>query len=155
MLSTGHVGVTRGSGIVFSAANMLWMSMVRGMSAVGGVCEMFMCLARGGVGGEVGEWMRGLDLGFTNPVGTGGVLDVCLCFGCGGVGGGLGAWTRIWRGGWCYVCVRCECLDSLCRWKVQVSVYCSWWIPAHLRCTQCSILLHLMDICFLTCICLW
>ena len=26
---------------------------------------------------------------------------------------------------------------------------------ADLRCTQCSILLHLMDICFLTCICLW
>ena len=43
-------------------------------------------------------------------------------------------------------------LDSLCRWQVQVSVY--WRIPAHLRCTQCSILLHLMDICFLTCICL-
>ena len=34
-----------------------------------------------------GEWMRGLGLGFTNPVGTGEVLDVCLCFGCGGVGG--------------------------------------------------------------------
>ena len=36
--------------------------------------------------------MRGLSLGFTNPVGTGGVLDVCL-----------------WSGGvgWCYVCVRC------------------------------------------------
>ena len=34
-----------------------------------------------------GEWMRGLDLGFTNPVGTRGVLDVCLCFGCGSVGG--------------------------------------------------------------------
>ena len=31
-----------------------------------------------------GEWMRGLDLGFTNPMETGGVLDVCL--GCGGVG---------------------------------------------------------------------
>ena len=46
-------------------------------------------------------------------------------------------------------------LDSLCRWQVQVSVYCAWGIPAHLRCTQCSILLHLMDICFLTCICLW
>ena len=29
--------------------------------------------------------MRGLGLGFTNPVGTGGVLDVCLCLGCGGV----------------------------------------------------------------------
>ena len=47
------------------------------------------------------------------------------------------------------------CLDPLCRWQVQVSVYCAWRIPAHLRCTQCSILLHLMDICFLTCICLW
>ena len=46
-------------------------------------------------------------------------------------------------------------LDSLCRWQVQVSVYCAWRISAHLRCTQCSILLHLMDICFLTCICLW
>ena len=46
-------------------------------------------------------------------------------------------------------------LNSLCRWQVQVSVYCAWRIPAHLRCTQCSILLHLMDICFLTCICLW
>ena len=46
-------------------------------------------------------------------------------------------------------------LDFLCRWQVQVSVYCAWRIPAHLRCTQCSILLHLMDICFLTCICLW
>ena len=46
-------------------------------------------------------------------------------------------------------------LDSLCRWQVQVSVYCAWRIPAQLRCTQCSILLHLMDICFLTCICLW
>ena len=44
-------------------------------------------------------------------------------------------------------------LDSLCRWQVQVSVYCDWRIPAHLRCTQCSILLHLMDIWFLTCIC--
>ena len=29
--------------------------------------------------------MRGLGLGFTNPVGPAGVLDVCLCFGCGGV----------------------------------------------------------------------
>ena len=70
-----------------------------------------MCMARGGVGGE---WMRGLSLGFTNPVGTGGVLDVRLCFGCGGVGGldqGLE--------GWCYVCVS---LDSLCRWQVQISV---------------------------------
>ena len=33
-------------------------------------------------------------------------------------------------------------------------MYCAWRTPAYLRCTQCSILLHLMDICFLTCICL-
>ena len=46
----GHVGGTRGSGIVSSAADVLWMSVVRGMRGVGGVCEM--CLARGGVGGE-------------------------------------------------------------------------------------------------------
>ena len=45
--------------------------------------------------------MRGLGLGFTNPVGTGGVLDVCLCFGCGGVGGvgdldqGLEGWCGV------------------------------------------------------------
>ena len=51
---------------------------------------MFMCLARGGVGGEWGEWMRGLGLGFTNPVGTGGVLDVCLFF--------LYAVVYVWRG---------------------------------------------------------
>ena len=51
------------------------------------------CLARGVVGGEWGEWMRGLGLGFTNPVGTGGVLDMCLCFGCGGVGGVGGEWV--------------------------------------------------------------
>ena len=46
-------------------------------------------------------------------------------------------------------------LGSLCIWQVQVSVYCAWWIPAYLRCTQCSTLLYLMDICFLPCICLW
>ena len=39
--------------------------------------------------------------------------------------------------------------------RVQVYVYCAWRISAHLRYNQCSILLHLMDICFLTCICLW
>ena len=101
MASAGHVGDTRGSGIVSSAADVLWMSVVRGMRGVDGVCEMCMCLARGGVGEEGGEWMRGLGLGFTNPMGTGGVLDVCLCLGCGceGVGSGLGTWARVWRGG--------------------------------------------------------
>ena len=31
MLSTGHVGDTRGSGIVSSAADVLWISVVRWM----------------------------------------------------------------------------------------------------------------------------
>ena len=43
-------------------------------------------------------------------------------------------------------------LDYLCRWQVQVSMYCARRIPAHLMWTQCSILI---DICFLPCICLW
>ena len=55
------------------------------MRGVGGVCDMCMCLARGGVGGEGSERMRKLGLGFTNPVETGGVLVMCL--GCGGVCG--------------------------------------------------------------------
>ena len=46
-------------------------------------------------------------------------------------------------------------LNYLCIWQVLVSVYCAWRISSHLRCTQCSILLHLIDICFLTCICLY
>ena len=54
---------------------------------------MCMCFARGGVGVEGGEWMRGLSLGITNHVGTGGVFDVYLCFGCGGVGGVGGKWV--------------------------------------------------------------
>ena len=66
----------------------------------------------------------------------------------------MGRWLGTGSGGvgWCYVCVS---MFFLCRWQVHVSVYCARWIPAHLRCTQCSILLHLIDICFLMCICLW
>ena len=83
VVSLGHdyVGGTRGSGILSSAADVLGMSVVRGMRGVGGVCEICLCLARGGVGGEGGEWIRDLGLGFTNTVGTEGVLTVCLCFG--------------------------------------------------------------------------
>ena len=66
----------------------------------------------------------------------------------GGLGQGLGGFCGVMS-----VCV--VSLDSLCRWQVQVSVYGVTRIPSHLRCTQCSILLHLIDICFLTCICLW
>ena len=78
------MGGTRGLGIVSSASEVLWICVMRGIRGFGGVCEMCMCLARGGV---CGERMRGLGLGFTNHVGTWGVFDVCLCFGCGGVGG--------------------------------------------------------------------
>ena len=62
MVSAWHVGGTRGLGIVSSAADVLWMG------GVGEVCEMCMCLARYGVGGDAGARMRGLGLGFTNPV---------------------------------------------------------------------------------------
>ena len=62
------------------------------------------CLARGGVGGVGGEWVIGLDLGFTNPGETCGKWDICLCFGCGGVGGvsGGSVWAyraMVWEGG--------------------------------------------------------
>ena len=65
----------------------------------------------GGARGDIslvrgGEWMRGLDLGITNPVETGGV-----------------AWARVWEGE-VLLCVCVESLDTLCRWQVQVSVYC-------------------------------
>ena len=94
---------TRGSGVLSSTCDVL----VRG---VGGVGDMCMCLARGGVGGEGCEWMRELGLGFTNPVGTGGVLDMCLCFWLRwcrwGVVRGLGPGSGAL--GWCYVCMRCE-----------------------------------------------
>ena len=48
--------------------------------------------------------MRGLGLGFNNPVGTGGVLDVCLYLDC----GGDWVWGLEQGVGWCYVCVSCE-----------------------------------------------
>ena len=84
MVSARHVGGTRGSGMVSSAADVLWMS-------VG--CEELVeyvrcvCVWLRRCGWRGGEWMRALRLDFTNPVGTGGVLDVCPCFGCGGLGG--------------------------------------------------------------------
>ena len=95
-------------------------------------------------------------IGFYQSCGNRGVLDVFLCLGCGDVGGEwvgrLDQGLEMW-GGVMSVCNVSP--DSLCRWQVQVSVYCSCRIPAHLRCIQCSILLLLMDICFLTCVCLW
>ena len=99
-----------------------------------------------------GEFLRALGLGFTNPGGTWGKWDMCVCFVFSGVGeewvGGFGQGLVEWR---VVMSVCVVSLDYLCGWQVQVSEY----IPAYLRCTQCLILLHRIDICFLTCICLW
>ena len=65
-----------------------------------------------------------------------------------GLGPGLGGWGFVKS-------VFVVSLDYLCLWQVQASVYCARRIPEHLRCTQCLILLQLIDIDFLTCICLW
>ena len=104
-----------------------------------------------------GEWIRGLGLGFINPVGAWRVLDVCLCLGCGGVDGrewvrGLYQGRERWGG---VISMWGVSLDSLCRLQVQVSVYCASRMSAHLRCTLCSIMLPLIDICFQPCIRLW
>ena len=108
---------------------------------------MYLLFGSGRRGWRGGEWMRGLGLGFTNSVGRGRVLDVCLCFGCCGVSG-VGGLDQAWSGDVMFVSP-----DYLCIWQVHVSVYCGGRIPPHLRCTQCAILLHLIDI--VPCICLW
>ena len=41
-MSAGHVGATRGSGIVSGAGDVLWICVVRGMRGVAGICEMCM-----------------------------------------------------------------------------------------------------------------
>ena len=124
-VSAGHtyVGVTRGSCIVSSVADVLGMSVMRG---VDGVCEICMCLVRGGMGGK---WIRGLFLQYCE---NRGVCNMCLCLGCGSVDGVGGLWmgarSMVWEGG-------VVSLDYLCIWQVQESVYCARRIPAHLRCT--------------------
>ena len=80
VVSAGHVGGTRGSGIVSSAVDMLWMSVVHGMrGGVGRVCEMYV-FGSGRRGWRGGECMRGFGFGFPNPEGTGRVLDVVSVF---------------------------------------------------------------------------
>ena len=100
-----------------------------------------------GSGGVGGEGVSMLGFGVANPMGTWGGGCTCVC-------GVSEEWVvSLDQGleGWCYVCVS---LDPLCGWQVHVSVYCARRIAAHLRCSHRSIMLHLIDICFLQCICL-
>ena len=97
---------TRGSGVLSSTGDVL----VRG---VGGVCDMCMCMARGGLGGEGGEWMERIGFGLYQSCGDRGSVGHVSVFWlrwCGwcrwGVGRGLGLGSG--AVGWCYVCVRCE-----------------------------------------------
>ena len=62
---------TRGSGILSSAGDVLEMIVVRG---VGGVCDMCMCLARGGVGLEVHDWVWVLPI-----LEEHGERGICVC----------------------------------------------------------------------------
>ena len=86
------------------------------MRSVAGVCDMCICLARGGP--RCWGWVTGLDVGFTNSGGTWGKWDMCLCFGCGGVGGVGGDWVSglgQGLGGWGGVMSVCVVsLDYLC-----------------------------------------
>ena len=52
-VSAGHVYVSGTCDIVSIAADVLGMSVVRDIRGGGVVCELCMCLVRGGVGGEV------------------------------------------------------------------------------------------------------
>ena len=106
---------------------------------------MCMCLARSGVGGEGIGFEIYQSCGNRGSVGRGFGLRWCKWVVGRVLGPGSGGL------GLCYVVSP----DYLCGWQVQVSVYCAWQIHAHLRCTQCSILLHIMDICFLPCNYLW
>ena len=63
---TAYMSDTRNSGVLSSTGDVLEMSVVRG---VGGVCDMCMCLTRGGVGREGAEWMVPQSCGDRGSVG--------------------------------------------------------------------------------------
>ena len=75
VVSAGHVGGTRGSGIVSSAADVLGMSEVRGMREVDGVCEMCICLAR------VGRWGKRIGFGLYQSCGNMEIVERAPVFG--------------------------------------------------------------------------
>ena len=89
---SAYMGGIRGSCVLSSIYDVLEMSVVRD---VGGVCDMCMYLARGGVGAVGGECVTGLGLGFTNSGGTWGKWSLFWLRWCGWcwgrVGGQLGS----------------------------------------------------------------
>ena len=88
-MSAGMSG-TRGSGVLSSTGDVLEMSVVRG---VGGVCDMCMCLARGGVGVER------IGFGLHQSCGDrGSVGHVCVLVAVVYVGSRYGAWARVGSG---------------------------------------------------------
>ena len=92
---------------------MLEISVVRG---VGGVYDMCMCLARGGVGGVGGEWVTGWvwALPILDEHGESGIcVLVALVWGV--WESGWVAWARVWEGGVGVMSVCFVSLDSLCR----------------------------------------
>ena len=99
---------TRGSSVLSSTCDVRGDGGVRG---VGGVCDMWMCLARGGVGGEGVDERIGFGLyqSYWNR-GSVGHVSVFWLRWCGwcrwGVGRGLGPGSGAVA--WCYVCVRYE-----------------------------------------------
>ena len=106
---SANMGGTRGSGVLASAGDVLEMSVVRGVS---GVCDMCMCLVRGGVGGM---GMSGSQdcVSALHILKEHGVSGICVCVLVVVVWVVLGenewvAWARVWQDGWCYVCVCCE-----------------------------------------------
>ena len=125
VVSARHIGGTRGSGVVSSAADVLGMCVVRGMSGVDWVCEMCMCLTLDCVGGEV-EWLdERIGFGLYQSCGTKGSVGRVSVSGLQWCGwwrwvGGLDQCLKGWGG---VMSVRVVSPDSLCRWQVQVSVY--------------------------------
>ena len=94
VVSAGHVGGTRGSGIVSSAADVLGMSVVRRMRGVGGMCEMYVVYVF--CSGQRGR--RGLGLGTGWNVGHVAVPGLRWCGWCRWVGRlnqGLEGWSGV------------------------------------------------------------
>ena len=112
------MGGTRGSGVLASAGDVLEISVVR---CVGGVCDMCMCLARGGVGGvrvsRPQDWVWALPI-LEEHVESGVCVLVAVVWVVLGESG-WAAWARVeysgyvWEGG-VVLCLCVVSLDSLC-----------------------------------------